>query len=57
MGLVEELVTKYGEEHRDLIVSALHYLDATEPVWNLLIPINRRTYIECLVNRRTIDKI
>ena len=47
--LVEELVAKHGEAHRNLIVSALHCLDENEPIWNLLIPINRRTYIHCLI--------
>jgi hypothetical protein len=49
--MVEELVDIYGEEYRLLIEDSLCWLDEREKVWNLLEPIDRRSFIADLVSK------
>jgi hypothetical protein len=48
---IESFVKEFGESYRDLIVSALQYLDEEESKWALDKPIDRRAYIRDLLER------
>ena len=45
----EDLIKKYGEEYRALIISALKWLEASEPAWGLDRPIKQDIYIRDLI--------
>lgn len=53
--MLEQLVEKYGEEFRTLIMDALQFLDEREHKWNLPEPIDRELYIKDIMGR--VDKI
>ena len=53
--MIDELIAEFGEQHRHLIVSALSYLDKSEPDWKLDTPIDRHAYIRDLVAKVAPD--
>lgn len=48
---VEKYVKQYGEERRPLITSALKWLEAEEPTWGLVVPINKDEFIFGLIEK------
>lgn len=48
---IEQLVKKYGEEHRRMIEAAITWLNQEEPKWKLDTPIDRDEYIQNLIDK------
>ena len=48
--MIEQLIEKYGEQYRDLIVSAIEFLDQKELSMGLSTPIDREKFIKGLVD-------
>lgn len=47
---LEDLVTRFGEEHREFIAAAIQFLDIAEPSWALEHPIDREGFIGNLLD-------
>jgi hypothetical protein len=49
---IETLVTKFGEDNRRLIESAIKFLREQEPSWNLNIPIDYEEFVKGLISHK-----
>lgn len=52
-GIEEYYCKKYGEQHKQLIIDALKFIDGEERLWDLKEPINRDEYIKDLISKVT----
>lgn len=48
---IERFIARYGEQFRQLIISATKWANENEPKWNLEQPLNRAKFIADLVER------
>ena len=49
MNTIKELVAKYGEQYRKLIIDAVHYAEKQMPIWG--VHLNIEEYIDELIKR------
>ena len=48
---IEQFVEEFGEDYRKVITSALKWIEEKESLWKLDEPIDRREYIQCIVEK------
>jgi hypothetical protein len=52
--LVKKLIAEYGDDHRAMIMDALHWLEVSEPNWNG-VTLNREEFLRELLSKAKRD--